>query len=113
MPQGISLLVYPVKDIARAKALYGKLLSAEPYVDEAYYVGFRIGDQEIGLDPGGQNQGLGPIGYCQVKDIKKSLQLLLSAGAQVQQEIKDVGAGRLIALVKDADGNVLGLLQSP
>ena len=83
-------------------------------MDEAYYVGFRIGDQEIGLDPNGHNQGMtGPVGYCHVDDIKKSLQLLLDAGAQAQQEVKDVGGGKLIASVKDADGNIIGLMQSP
>jgi predicted enzyme related to lactoylglutathione lyase len=114
MNQGIRLFVYPVKDIAGAKTLYSKLLGTEPYVDEAYYVGFRVGDQEIGLDPNGHNQGMtGPVGYWQVEDIKQSLQSLLDAGAQIQQEVKDVGGGRLIARVKDADGNIAGLMQSP
>jgi predicted enzyme related to lactoylglutathione lyase len=31
----------------------------------------------------------------------------------VQQEVKDVGGGKLIASVKDPDGNVIGLIQSP
>jgi predicted enzyme related to lactoylglutathione lyase len=38
---------------------------------------------------------------------------LLEAGAEVHQEVKDVGGGKLIASVKDADGNLIGLLQSP
>ena len=114
MNQGISLFVYPVKDIAQAKALYSKFLGVEPYVDGAYYVGFRVGDQEIGLDPNGHNQGMtGPVGYFQVSDIKKSLQALVDAGAQIQQEVKDVGGGKLTAWVKDADGNIIGLLQNP
>lgn len=114
MNQGIRLLIYPVKDVARAKTLYSKLLGIEPYVDEAYYVGFRVGDQEIGLDPNGHNQGMtGPVGYWEVNDIKESLQSLLDAGAQIQQEVKDVGGGRLIAWVKDADYNIIGLMQSP
>jgi predicted enzyme related to lactoylglutathione lyase len=112
--QGIKQFVYPVKDIAQAKTLYSKLLGVEPYVDGAYYVGFRVGDQEIGLDPNGHNQGMtGPIGYYQVDDIKKSLQSLLDAGGQVQQAVKDVGGGMLIASVKDADGNIIGLKQLP
>ena len=91
-----------------------KLLGVEPYTDEAYYVGFRVGDQEIGLDPHGHNKGMtGPIGYYHVNDIKKSLQLLLDAGAQVQQEVQDVGGGKLIASVKDADSNIFGLIQFP
>ena len=111
MNQGISLFVYPVKDIAQAKTLYSKLLGVEPYVDSAYYVGFRIGDQEIGLDPNGHNKGMtGPIGYRLVDDIQKSLQLLLDAGAQTQQEITNVGGSRLTAWVKDADNNLIGLM---
>jgi predicted enzyme related to lactoylglutathione lyase len=114
MNQGIRLLVYPVKDITRAKTLYSKLLGREPYVDEAYYVGFRVGEQEIGLDPNGHSKDMtGPVGYWPVTDIKKSLQVLLDAGARVQQGVKDVGGGKLIASVKDADGNVTGLIQSP
>ena len=114
MNQGISLFVYPVKDIAQAKTLYSKLLGVEPYVDGAYYVGFRVGDQEIGLDPNGHNQGMtGPVGYFHVSDIQQSLQALLDAGAQVQQGVKDVGGGKLIASVKDADSNIIGLLQFP
>ncbi len=114
MIQGIKQFNYPVKDIAQAKTLYSKLLGIEPYMDEAYYVGFRVGDQEIGLDPNGHNQGMtGPVGYFHVSDIKNTLQSLLDAGAQVQQEIKDVGGGKLIAYVKDADSNIIGLIQLP
>lgn len=114
MNQGIKTIIYPVKDIAAAKALYSKPLGVEPYADEAYYVGFRVEDQEIGLDPNGHNQGMtGPLCYYHVDDIKKSLQLLLDAGAQVNQEVKDVGGGKLIASVKDKDDNIIGLIQLP
>ena len=112
MTRGIGLFVYPVKDLARAKALFGTLLGTEPYADAPYYVGFRVGDQEIGLDPNGHKSGAGPIGYCQVSDIRGSLAALLAAGAQAQQDVKDVGGGRLIATVRDESGNVLGLMQS-
>ena len=114
MNHGIRVFVYPVKDVARAKALYRTLLDVEPYADAAYYIGFRVGDQEIGLDPNGHKKGMtGPVGYWRVNDMKKSLQSLLDAGAQAQQGVKDVGGGKLIAEVKDADGNVIGLVQEP
>jgi predicted enzyme related to lactoylglutathione lyase len=114
MKQGFNLLIYPVRDIARAKLLYSKLLGVEPYHDQAYYVGFRVGDQEIGLDPNGHSKGMtGPLPYWEVDDIKSSLQALLDAGAQTQQGVTDVGGGKLIASVKDADGNITGLAQSP
>jgi len=111
MNQGIRTVIYPVKDIARAKTLYRTLLGVEPYADQAYYVGFRVGDQEIGLDPNGHKAGM--TSYYYVDDIKQSLESLVDLGAQMQQEIKDVGGGRLIATVNDADGNIIGLLQTP
>jgi predicted enzyme related to lactoylglutathione lyase len=30
----------------------------------------------------------------------------------VQREAKDVGGGKLVATVKDADGNIIGLIQN-
>jgi len=114
MKQGIQLLVYPVKDVARAKALYSELLGVEPYADQPYYVGFRTGDQEIGLDPSGHAKGLtGPIGYVEVDDIENRLRALIEAGARERQGVTDVGGGKLIAWLEDADGNVIGLQQTP
>jgi len=112
--QGIGTIIYPVKDVALAKKLYRRFLGVEPYVDEPYYVGFRVGDQEIGLDPKGHSQGMtGPVGYRHVPDIKAAMESLLEAGAQMQQEISDVSWGKLIASVRDADGNIIGLIQPP
>ena len=54
----------------------------------------------------------GPVAYWHVDDIKESLKGLLDPGAEAHQEVKDVGWGKLIAPVKDADGNVIGLIQS-
>ena len=117
MNQGIRTIIYPVKDPAQAKTLYSKLLGVEPSMDEPYYVGYKIGDQDIGLLPMAAAQGIegltGPLGYWHVDDIKNTLQSLLDAGAQAQQELQDVGGGMLIASVKDADGNFIGLKQSP
>lgn len=106
--QNIRLIVYPVRNIEKAKAFYGKFLNAEPYVASPYYVGYKIGDLEVGLDP---NSKMGPIAYTDVKDIKSSIQALLKVGAQVVQDVKEVGGGLLIAQIKDADGNVVGLRQ--
>ena len=95
--QGIKTTIYPVTDLARAKAMFNKLLGVEPYADSPYYVGFRVEDQEIGLDPNGHKAGM--TVYYHVD------------GAQIQQEIKDVGGGGPIASVRDADGNIIGPLQ--
>ncbi len=111
MSHGIKSVIYPVKDMARAKMQFHTLLGVEPYSDQPYYVGFRVGDQDIGLDPNGHKTGM--TVYFHVDEIKQGLQSLLDAGSQVLQEIKDVGGGRLIASVRDADGNIIGLLQDP
>jgi predicted enzyme related to lactoylglutathione lyase len=108
---GIRTVIYPVKDLVQAKTLFGKLSGVEPVMDEAYYVQFNVGDQEIGLDPRGHSKGMtGPVGYWHVDDVQESLKQLLDAGAEVQQAVSDVGGGRQIASVKDADGNVIGLV---
>ena len=91
MTAGMRTIIYPVKDLARAKELYGKLLGREPASDQPYYVSYTVGDQQVGLDPNGHS--------------------LLAAGAQTQQDVRDVGGGRLIATVTDPDGNIIGLLQ--
>jgi predicted enzyme related to lactoylglutathione lyase len=114
MNQGIGTIIYPVKDINRAREMFNRLLDAEPYADMPYYVGYKVGNQDIGLDPNGFNQGMtGPICYYHVSDIRKSLQNLLEGGAQKLQDIKDVGGGKLIATVIGSDGNIIGLLQMP
>lgn len=113
MTQSMQTIIYPVKDAASAATFFTTLLGVEPYVNQPYYVGFRVGDQEIGLDPHGHSKGMtGSVGYLNVDDIRQSLQQLRDAGAEVVQDVTDVGGGRLIASIQDADGNRTGLMQS-
>ncbi|WNM32201.1 VOC family protein [Streptomyces sp. Li-HN-5-11] len=112
MTAGLNTIVYPVKDIDRAKALFTALLGVEPHADQPYYVGFKDAGQDVGLDPNGHAKGLtGPVPYWHVDDIRARLAALVEAGAEVLQDVQDVGGGRLIASVKDTDGNLVGLLQ--
>jgi predicted enzyme related to lactoylglutathione lyase len=112
MTDGIKTIIFPVAHLGQSKELFRVLLGVEPYVDEAYYVGFRAGGQEIGLDPNGHSKGMtAPIGYWPVEDIDASVKALTDAGADTFQEVQDVGGGRRIAAVQDADGNVIGLMQ--
>ncbi|HVQ44118.1 MAG TPA: VOC family protein [Candidatus Saccharimonadia bacterium] len=108
MAENITLLVYPVKDLDESKAFFKTFLGVEPYAESAYYVGYKVGDLEVGLDPNGQ----AVIGYIDVDDIAASLKTYLDAGASTVQEPKDVGGGLLIAQIKDPSGNVLGLRQA-
>ncbi len=109
MNQGVKTIIYPVKDMARAKAQFRTLLGVEPYGDQPYYIGFKVGDQDIGLVPNSPEVGM--AAFYHVDDIKQSLQALVDAGAQTLREVTNVGGGRLVASVKDADGNIIGLVQ--
>jgi predicted enzyme related to lactoylglutathione lyase len=53
----------------------------------------------------------GPVGYCHVDDVAASLRQAVDAGWRTHQDVKDVGAGQLAAIVEDPNGNVLGFLQ--
>ncbi|GAA1413393.1 VOC family protein [Catellatospora coxensis] len=110
--QGIMTVLHPVSDLAAAKAVYSALLGAEPTADSPYYVGFEAAGQHIGLVPGGGPQGMtSPVAYWHVADIEAKLAEVTAAGATLKEAAHDVGGGRLVATVTDADGNVLGLLQ--
>jgi len=110
MNKGIKTVLYPVKDMTQSKTVFQKLLGVEPYADQPYYIGFKVGDQDIGLVPGNPEAGM--TAFYHVDDIKGSLQILLDAGAKIIQDVKNVGGGRLIASAKDMDDNIIGLIQN-
>ena len=110
MKDGVCLIVYPAKDMEASKKLFQSVLGVDPYIDGAYYSGFKTADGvEIGLDPNASSSG--PIAYWKVDDIKAGLQQLLDAGGELVQDVRKVGPGRQIALVKDAQGSTVGILQ--
>ncbi len=108
----ISLIVYPAADLPAAKRFFRELIGADPYADSAWYVGYKTGDMEIGLDPNG-NAELGALAYWTVSDIAASVKALVAAGGTVVKEITDVGYGMLVANVKDPSGAAVGLRQLP
>ncbi|MFF8603314.1 VOC family protein [Streptomyces sp. NPDC015232] len=106
----INTVIFPVKDLERAKTLLTTLLGTAPSVDEPYYVGFDVDGQHFGLDPNGHGKGLtGPVPFWDVDDLDGRLQGLLADGATTVQEVQEVGGGMRIATVKDPDGNMIGL----
>jgi len=111
MTFGIKTILYPVKDLTQAKKLYGELVGKKPDADSAYYVGYNVEGQHIGLVPESASPATGAVAYWHVRDIRQSLKLLLESGATTHQEIKNVGGTRLVGSVKDPDGNIIGLLQ--
>ena len=112
--EGIKTVLHPVSNLEAAKAVYTALLGIEPQADAAYYVGYDVAGQHIGLVPGGGPQGMtSPVAYWHVPDIEAKLAAVTAAGAAVKDSARDVGGGRLVATFTDPDGNVLGLLQDP
>jgi predicted enzyme related to lactoylglutathione lyase len=110
--EGIKTVLHPVSDVEKAKPLYVALLGIEPQTDSPYYVGFDTAGQHIGLVPSGGPQGMtSPVAYWHVADIEAKLAEVTAAGATLKEAAHDVGGGRLVATVTDADGNVLGLVQ--
>jgi predicted enzyme related to lactoylglutathione lyase len=111
---GIQTVLHPVTDLEKAKAVYTALLGVGPIADSAYYVGYEVAGQQIGLVPGGGPQGMtSPVAHWHVTDINAKIADVTAAGGTVKDEPRNVGGGRLVATVVDPDGNVLGLVQDP
>jgi predicted enzyme related to lactoylglutathione lyase len=112
MASSVRTVIIPVRDLPRARELYGRLTGVAPSSDAPYYVGFTVDGQQIGLDPNGHRHGMtGPLAYWHVDDVAASLAQLVDAGAETVQPVTDVGGGKLIASARDADGNMIGLTQ--
>lgn len=110
--EGITIVLHPVSDLDKAKAVYSALLGIEPQADSAYYVGYDVAGQHIGLVPSGGPQGMTcPVAHWSVTDIEGKLAEVTAAGGTVKEPVREVGGGRRVATFTDPDGNVLGLVQ--
>jgi predicted enzyme related to lactoylglutathione lyase len=107
MSQNIKLIVYPVLNLEVSKSFYQEYLGLDSYADSEYYVGFKMDDLEVGLDPRSKEI----ISYIEVDDIQASLHDLIEAGATLHKDIKNIGDGIRIAQIKDPNGHILGLRQ--
>jgi catechol 2,3-dioxygenase-like lactoylglutathione lyase family enzyme len=110
---GLRTAIYPVSDLARAKAWYTNLLGCEPYFDQPFYVGFAVGGFELGLLPGGTPGVHGPQPLWGVSSAADAMGRLLAAGATELQPVTDVGEGIKVAAVQDPFGNRLGIIENP
>jgi predicted enzyme related to lactoylglutathione lyase len=111
----VSLIIYPVADMDKAKRFFRELMGSDPYADSPPYVGYRTadGDMEIGLIPSKDVGNARALAYWTVTDIAASIKALEDAGGTVVQPIMDVGYGLLVASVKEPNGAVVGLRQPP
>jgi predicted enzyme related to lactoylglutathione lyase len=113
---GLRTAIYPVTDLAKAKAWYSAVLGVAPYFDEPFYVGFNVGGFELGLDPDTSVNKPGAAGvqtYWGVADAEKAWARVLELGAQPASPVREVGGGIKVAMVKDPFGNLLGLIENP
>lgn len=114
MTAGVKTILYHVADTEKAKALYSTLLGMEPYTADEYYVGFQIDGQQIGLVNSSIAKGkTGVQAHVHVDDIEATHQALLDAGAEEVDAIAEVGGGLRVSVVRDPDGNIIGLSQEP
>src|SRR5262252_6060135 len=100
--EGIKTVLHPVSDLERAKAVYAALLGIPPQADSAYYVGFDVVGQHIGLVPSGGPQSMAsPVAYWHVPDIEAKLAEVTAAGAAVKELPRNVGGSRQVATFTD------------
>lgn len=113
MIQGLRTVIYPASDLDRGKAFYSQVLGAEPYFDEAFYVGYSVGGFELGLVPDGVPGPQGALAYWGVADAAAELARLAGLGAEVAEPVQDVGGGIKTATVRDPFGNLFGIIENP
>lgn len=115
MIQGLRTVIYKVPDLEAAKTWYARVLGFEPYFAEPYYVGFRVGGFELGLDPDmeGGRPGEGMVAHWGVADAAAEFERLTRIGAAAHMPPRDVGGGIVVAAVKDPFRNAFGIVQNP
>jgi len=106
-------------DLARLHAFYTGLLGAAeimryPEEGDAFYVGLRVGDSELGLSsdagvvPGDPGRMLLSI---EVPDVDAVLPAVAELGGTAPGPANDMPWGQRVAHIKDPDGNVVNLTQ--
>ena len=113
---GVRTVVYITPDLEAGKAWYSSVFGIDPYFDEPFYVGFQVGDFELGLDPDTTLARPGRGGswvYWQVEDAEAAFDRLAGLGATEVAAVTDVGGGVLVGTVEDPFGNLFGIIQMP
>src|SRR4051794_38756749 len=94
--RGLRTVIYPVADLAAAKAFYIAITGKAPYFDQPFYVGFDVNGFELGLDPDVSKippGKAGAVAYWRVDRIAESWAHVTGAGARAVEEPHDVGGG--------------------
>ncbi len=110
---GLRTAIYPVGDLAKAKAWYELVVGVKPHYDQPFYVGFSVGGFELGLIPDGSAGIAGPQPLWGTADAEKEFQRLIGLGATKLDAVTDVGGGIKVGAVEDPFGNRLGIIENP
>jgi catechol 2,3-dioxygenase-like lactoylglutathione lyase family enzyme len=110
---GLRTAIYPVTNLAAAKAWYADVLQIQPYFDEPFYVGFAVGGFELGLVPDGTPGIDGAQPLWGVASADEVYARLLSLGAVSLEQVNEVGGGIKVAAVRDPFGNRFGIIENP
>ena len=113
MFNALPTVVYAVPDLDLARAWYAAIVG-EPYFEEPYYVGFRVGPYELGLVPAETATGRGgTLAYWRVDSADEAFERLVGFGATPDEAPQNVGGDIRVATVVDPFGNVLGVIEYP
>lgn len=113
---GLRTTIYKVDNLDKAKAWYARAFQAEPYFDDAFYVGFNVAGYELGLMKDSLAAGektANVLTYWGVDEIDAAFSALLAAGATADTKPVNVGGEIMVASVKDPWGNVIGIIYNP
>ena len=107
MTSGLRTIIVPVSDLTAAKQVYAALLGSEPVMDEPYYVQFHDAGQEIVI----------PVknGEGNFVASTEELDRLEGEGLVVARYLgsNPNGSARDIAAIRNARGNVVGIMPHP
>lgn len=110
---GLKSVIHPSANLEADKKFWEVVTGAPAYFDKSYYVGFKVGDIELGLDPNAAKEGLPyPVTYWNVTSVVEASKKLVASGATVNGEARDVGGGMMLATFKDPSGNIFGIIDN-
>jgi catechol 2,3-dioxygenase-like lactoylglutathione lyase family enzyme len=110
---GLRTCIYPVTDLAAAKAWFTEVLGFPPYFDEAFFVGFDVGGYELALMPHEGDRGPEPLTYWGVPNADAEVERLVGLGATIGEPVAEVGEGIRIGSVVAPWGAVVGIIENP
>lgn len=113
MLKGLRTVIYHVSDLAAAKKWYTAATGIDPYFDEPFYVGFDINGFELGLDPSMDQVADGNHSktYWAVESVAAALKKFQDLGAELVQDLTNVGGTVQVAVVADPFGNHIGFIE--